>query len=213
MHFKVYKDCLLLSVDGTSVVLPGGHELDVLLEPVLPPNHQADEPLFDHGFSNWMFKVSLQLDQSNGARLFEGYRSPHDLWVLLRAKCGEAWALHQSRTPRPVPELMLQDLLFCSDGDRGSYFMLLLDKDESPHAVEVLDKHCGFRFSLYANQDRLYWLCNKGAPGRVTTLNGSTVINFADGFVFSCSIEEFLALPVYEPNPNQAGRWRKLFAF
>jgi hypothetical protein len=211
MQLTLTNDIALNRADGTRILVNKGEKLCVFIKPVLHPSCAADMPLFDHGHSEWKFEVSVQLSMESPVSDWIGYRSPHDLWRLLRGKVGQAVSNDGRPCLSPYCADVLNDLLLCAEGDRYSYLVLLLSK-EGESAVKVLDKHCGFRLSLYTNGSRLFWVCGKGLPGGMEIVAGSDRNDFSRGFFFECSLREFLSLPAYEPISGRPDEWRIICA-
>ena len=207
MQFSVRKDLIIVHDDGARFRVDRGTELFMFIEVVLHPLHKADEPLFDQGHSRWMFKTTLESPQGRLANSAQTYFNPHDLWKLLVTKRGESSTIFRRREIRPMPAMILEEVLYCSNGDRRIYPIQLLDHDGSVRVVNVLDKYCGFCFGLQANAFSLFWECRGG----ITFSESKVTTDFSRGFVFECAYEEFLSLPAYEPDTTEMGKWRRVF--
>lgn len=193
------KELVLLSAAGSRSVLRSGSTSTLAVNAVLPPGCPPGTPLFDHGFSQWM--LCLTLDNSEAGR-HTTFRSPHDVWRFLRGRVGVARNLHVQRRVTPEPQLVLADLLYCNDGSREPYPLLLCGQDEALRHVTAFDKYTGLHLSLHASSSRLFWECTSGGVSAEPSSAGDL-----SGYLFECSVEELLALPAYEPVTD---RWRKL---
>ena len=208
LQFRPSHDTIL-TAPGDRFSLTRDTDVQLSAAAVLSPCAPPEEPLFDQGHSKWTLELRIRrLGVSN--QTFKTYRSPHDLWRLLRSEIAYAWSSQRAANLISNKGLIAENLHFCAAGDRSTYVMQLEDADRTCRLIRVLDKNGGFLINLYALGETLLWRCFGGAPGSVEAIDEGAPVKFGDGFVFECSVYQLLGLPAYEPDALDYTGWRRL---